>query len=206
MGIWNNKCLTLHVAFFVSLRHGGLSRQCFSNPGTSRHLLQTSTAAYIYPDILSVRSYLLLTNRPSSNNSHQQSPPSLRTPKQQPHSNHPPLAMCFYNTFSFECGCESQLPEYHTHCQQARASRRGSPPCGLFYVHRERITPGKCTSHRHQAQTEKRIRELKDEIKQLKKDIAEYQEDISQEVRVRVARNQSRPVLYQIYGGHGGQH
>lgn len=85
--------LTLHVVFFVSLRQGGLSRQGYSNPGTSRPLLQTSTAAYIYitQSSLCARSDLLLISRPFTTNKltrNPKQPPAYLAPTEAPSKTH----------------------------------------------------------------------------------------------------------------------
>ncbi|CAF9938972.1 MAG: hypothetical protein ALECFALPRED_007939 [Alectoria fallacina] len=125
--------------------------------------------------------------------------------------------MCLYNIFSFECGCESQPPTFHCLCPPFRAGRRGvypefdhhygGPPqgCRFFIVNRETITPGKCASHRLQAQIENRIRQLKEEIKHLQDDIADHRVDINQEKEARRARNQGRQGQYRVLGGYGGR-
>ena len=85
--------LTLHVVFFVSLRQGGLSRQGYSNPGTSRRLWQTSTAAYIYVTQSShcAHSDLLLISRPFTTNELSQNPkqpPAYLAPTEAPFRTH----------------------------------------------------------------------------------------------------------------------
>ena len=152
---------------------------------------------------------LLISNVPSHANFHQlftsnqqtvyqiqKSIRSIRNSSTKRHLLQKPSApiMCLYNTSTFECGCESQPPIFLSPCASVRSSRccshpgcdrhhhrcRQSQSCTLFLINQEKTTPGKCPSHRFQAQMERKIRELKDEIKHLKDDIAEYQYDIDQ--------------------------
>ena len=118
--------------------------------------------------------------------------------------------MCIYNFFTFECGCESQAPDFLFPCPLARVGQlpiyavdldnHGGLPfgCRRDTVNQDRIIPGKCASHRLQARIENKIRELKDDIKQLKDDIAGHEEEIKQEKKSRRVRHLVRQ------GQHGG--
>ena len=135
-----------------------------------------------------------------------QQPPAKTSTDRSPHRKNPASTMCFYKTFSFDCGCASQPPAFQSSCEPARAEHRGHyhdfyhhrgplQGCRVLTITKEKSLRGNCASHILETQIEKRIAQLKDEIKLLKDDIAVYETQMDRERAARRAMNQR----YQVH-------